>query len=94
MSNLRDQYTDLTIAYNPFEISIATEYPATTGFSLSSKNVLNLTASTGFLMCDTYYQSPQLFALAGYEGAEIPTSCSNVELEAVPTVTATPTPTA
>lgn len=46
-------------------------------------------------MCDSWYSSPQLFVISeGYENVDIPTSCSNVELEAVPTVTATATTTA
>lgn len=84
----------MTIAYNPFQISIATVDQATTGFSLSSNNVLNLTGATGFIMCDDWYTSPQLFALAGYEDALLPSSCSNVELHAVPTIKPTATATA
>lgn len=86
--------TNTSTAYEPISISIASDDPVTTGYSLSSKNVLNLTSSTGFIMCDSYYTSPQLFALADYIGAEIPTSCSNVELIAVPTIKPTATATA
>lgn len=73
----------MTTAYNEISISIATDLPSTEGFSIDKDNILNSTATDGWLMCDTWYTAPQLFALAGYQNPLIPSSCSFVNLTAV-----------
>lgn len=82
--SLAIRYANLTTAYNEISISIATDEPATPGFSLNSDNTLNSTASEGgWLVCDSWYQSPQLFALNGLDNGKLPSSCSRVELVSV-----------
>lgn len=71
------------IAFNPISISIATDDDATPGFSISG-NVLTTNATEGgWLVCDSWYQSPQLFAIE-YTNLTYPSSCSFVNLLTVP----------
>lgn len=65
--------------FNPISISIAGTGPQE-GYSVNATG-LQSTAAAGWLACDWWYASPQIFALApGYESRTIPSSCSKINL--------------
>lgn len=70
-------------AYNPISISIASD-DVTPGFSIDGSILKSSASEGGWLMCDSWYQSPQLFALNGPDNGPLPTSCSHVNLVTVP----------
>lgn len=68
--------------FNPISISIAGGSP-TPGFSVNATG-LQSTSAAGWLACDWWYASPQIFAIApGYDSRLIPSSCSKVTLAAI-----------
>lgn len=69
-------------AFTQISISMFDGFGELTGYSVNSTG-LHVEDRYGWLACDWWYKSPQIFSIA-YRDAAIPTSCSRVNLIAEP----------